>query len=504
MTPLGVDLGTTNLVAAWVDPQGEARVLYDGTGNALVPATILFDSPHSVEIGHDPLVGESLDIPNLAVQTKRWLGRPRAFVFHEREYSAVELASLMLRKLVDLARERVGDEIGPVTLAIPAHFDVAQRAALHQVAQLAEVKLHDIVSEPVAAGLAFGTHEGGDLYRRMGDGIPTLVLDLGGGTFDISVVTCTAQDIHVPVVTGDDHLGGMDFDRAIYYRLCHHLWDAAGIDPAEHPEIRFRLLARARQAKETLTYNPTAHIEVPAEWIEGKVVQPLRLTAIEAAVLWEELLARAERVLDRALAEAETLGLDIGRVVFSGGGSLVPAFRARMLARLGQIDAAADPLMGPDEAVAIGAALYGQMSHPRPGAHLEPLPALHEHLPYDLGVADDVGHLVVVVPKGARLPASGIHVFTTIEDRQEEVVFRIVRRDADGEVTHLGELGLNGLPPLPQGAPDLHVRFQVDAQGALAVTAWEGDNKPVKLHVAFSGDLTALRPARRGKQLIVR
>ncbi|MDH5527221.1 MAG: Hsp70 family protein [Nitrospirota bacterium] len=503
MTPIGIDLGTTNTVAAWVDAGGEPRVLYGSDGNALIPSTIYFETPNVVQIGQDPFQNPGMRSENLAIQSKRWMGRPRSFLFHGREYSAVELGSLILRKVIKRAEERLGDQVGPVTIAVPAHFDVAQRAAVHQVAELAGVKLHAIVSEPVAATLAYGMPHAGSLYKGLGDGEPTMVIDLGGATLDLSVVTCTADIIDVPVVAGDAHLGGMDFDRVLYYHLCHHILDETGIDPADLPEFRFRLLDLSRWAKETLTYNTDVTMSIPDTWLEGRECTSLELTREGAEALWEGLLDRADRLLEGVLDDARERGIRISRVVFSGGASAIPSFRARMMERLGPVVAQSDPLMGSDEAVAVGAALYGQMTIP--GKQSEPVkfPTLHEHLPYDLGVADDVGHLVVVVARGSALPADGEHVFTTVEDEQSQVVFRIVRRDADGAVTLLGELRLDGLPRVPQGDPDLHVKFDVDAQGALSISAWEGDRQPVKLHVAFSGDLTALRPARRGKKLIV-
>ncbi len=501
MTPIGVDLGTTHLAAAWVDGSGTPRVLYGPDGSALVPATIYFESADVVQVGRDPLRGEEIDLDKLAIQTKRWLGRPRNFEFHEREYSAVELASLMLRKLVSRAQEQLGDTVGPVTLAIPAHFDVAQRAAIQQVVDLAGLDLHAIVSEPVAASLAFATPMNGGNDRDASDGVPTLVIDMGGGTLDVSVVISTPGDIDVPVVAGDAHLGGMDFDRVIYYHICHHVLDRVGIDPADNPVLRYKLLALARWAKENLTFNSDIEVNVPAALLEGRECPTLTLTLETANQLWEELLHRSEQVLLRVLSECEQESIELGRVVFSGGGSLVPVLRERLLKHLSPLTAESDMLMGPDEAVAVGAALYGYMAEKRQTAG--PLPTLHEHLPYDLGVADDVGHMVVVVPKGAHLPGRGVHVFTTVEDQQKQVVFRIVRRDADGTIMPLGEVSLNDLPPMPQGEPDLNVHFQVDAQGALGIDAWEGEHTPVSLKVAFSGDLTALRPARRGRQLTV-
>ncbi|MFQ5507745.1 MAG: Hsp70 family protein [Leptospirillia bacterium] len=503
MTPIGVDLGTTNIVAAWVDAKGEPRVLYADDGNALIPATVQFETSNVVQVGRDPLKGEIPRPDQIAIQSKRWLGRPRSFQFHGREYSAVELASLMLRKVLARAKDRLGDEIGPVTLAVPAHFDVAQRAAVHQVADLAEVKLHAVVSEPVAASIAYGVERGNKPLALLGDGVPTLVVDLGGGTLDISVVISTAEDIDVSVVGGDSHLGGMDFDRVLYYRMCHHVLDETGIDPAEIPEFRFRLLSLARWAKENLTFNESVTVHIPSDWLEGRECRPLSITTEDANELWEGLLRRAEEALDQVNKDLEAMGHEVGRVVFSGGGSMVPVFRQRMLARVPPMVAQSDPLMGPDEAVAVGAALYGSFTDSTGSGEAVTFPTLHESLPYDLGVADDVGHLVVVVPKGTMLPGDGEHVFTTVEDQQEQVVFRIVRRDPGGLITLLGELTLDGIPNVPQGTPDLHVHFRVDAEGALAVSAWEGDRQPVSLHVAFSGDLTALQPARRGKQLTV-
>lgn len=503
MTPIGIDLGTTNIVAAWVDAGGDPRVLYGEDGNALLPATVYFESANVVAVGRDPLRGAPLNVENLAIQTKRWLGRPRLFPFNGRDYSAVELASLMLRKVIGRAADRLKDDVGPVTLAIPAHFDVAQRAALHQVADLAGATLHSIVSEPVAAAIAYGCGRDTGLLEGLADGVPTLVIDLGGGTLDVSLVVATPDLIDVPVVAGDAHLGGMDFDRVIYYRLCHHLLDEVGVDPAEFPDLRFRLLSLSRWAKETLTFNDVATLRVPSAWMDDREARPLELPVREANALWDGLLERAEGVLLRVLDEARARQLEVGRLVFAGGGSLVPAFRERMLAHLAGLVPDGDPLMGPDEAVAVGAALYARMKLPQKAARPVHFPTLHEHLPYDLGVADDVGHLVVIVPKGTPLPGTGEHVFTTVEDQQAQVIFRIVRRDADGQVTLLGELRLDGIPAGLKGEPDLHVRFKVDAEGALSVAAWEGERQPVQLHVAFTGDLSALRPARRGRQLTV-
>jgi molecular chaperone DnaK (HSP70) len=503
MTPIGIDLGTTNIVAAWVDAAGDPRVLYGEDGNALLPATVYFESANLVAVGRDPLKGVPVRVENLAIQTKRWLGRPRLFRFNGRDYSSVELASLMLRKVMARAKERLPGEVGPVTLAIPAHFDVAQRAALNQVADLAGVRLHSIVSEPVAAAIAYGCGQDSGLLGGLGDGVPTLVIDLGGGTLDISVVTASPSLIDVPVVAGDAHLGGMDFDRVIYYRLCHHLLDESGIDPAEFPELRFKLLSLSRWAKESLTFNDAVTLRVPASWVDERECRPLELSVKEANELWNGLLERAETLLARVLDESRGRGLTIGRLVFSGGGSLVPAFRERMLSYMTGLVPDSDPLLGPDEAVAVGAALYAHMKLPQRDAKPVAFPTLHERLPYDLGVADDVGHLVVIVPKGTPLAGEGEHVFTTVEDDQAQVIFRIVRRDPDGQVTLLGELRLDEIPSGPRGEPDLHVRFAVDAEGALSVAAWEGDRQPVKLHVAFTGDLSALRPARRGRQLTV-
>jgi molecular chaperone DnaK len=503
MIPIGIDLGTTNIVAAWVDAAGDPRVLYGEDGNALLPATVYFESANVVAVGRDPFKGTPLNVDNLAIQTKRWLGRPRLFPFNGRDYSAVELASLMLRKVIARAEERLGDRVGPITLAIPAHFDVAQRAALQQVADLAGAPLHSIVSEPVAAAIAYGNERDTGLVGALADGVPTLVIDLGGGTLDISLVVATPDVIDVPVVAGDAHLGGMDFDRVVYYRLCHHLLDETGIDPVEFPELRFKLLSLSRWAKETLTFNDSVTLRVPAAWMEDREARPLELPVGEANALWDGLLERAEGVLLRVLEEARARGLEVGRLVFAGGGSLVPVFRERMLAHLTGLTPAQDPLMGPDEAVAVGAALYARMKLPQKASPPIHFPALHERLPYELGVADDVGHLVVIVPRGTPLPGSGEHVFTTVEDNQAQVIFRIVRQDADGQVTLLGELRLDGIPPAPRGEPDLRVQFSVDAEGALSVAAWEGDRQPVKLHVAFTGDLSALRPARRGRQLTV-
>ncbi len=503
MTPVGVDLGTTNIVAAWVDAGGDARVLYGEDGNAVLPATVYFESSNVVTVGRDPLKGTPPRVEDLAIQSKRWLGRPRSFRLGGRDYSAVELASLMLRKVIVRARERLNDDVGPITLAIPAHFDVAQRAALHQVADLAGVPLHGIVSEPVAAAVAYGAHPGGGLVTGLGEGAPTLVIDLGGGTLDVSVVIASPDLIDVPVVAGDAHLGGMDFDRALYYRLCHHILDETAIDPADLPELRFRLLALSRWAKETLTFNPMVTLRVPPGWVQEQSCRPLELGQEEANELWEPLFARAETVLSRVLDEVDARGLTLERVVFSGGGSLVPAFRERVLSYLTGLTPESDPLLGPDEAVAVGAALFSHMRVPQKAARPVAFPTLHERLPYDLGVADDVGHLVVVVPRGTTLPGDGEHVFTTVEDDQTQVIFRIVRRDPDGQVTLLGELRLDDIESQPKGQPDLHVRFAVDAEGALSVTARDGERQPVKLHVAFTGDLSALKPARRGRQLTV-
>ena len=474
---IGIDLGTTNSCVAVLEA-GEPKVIPNPEGNRTTPSVVAFKNGERI-VG-DAAKRQAITNPNTVSSIKRLMGTSEKVEIEGKKYTPEEVSAMILSYMKDYAESYLGEKVDKAVITVPAYFNDAQRQATKNAGKIAGLNVERIINEPTAAALAYG-------LDKQEKNQTILVYDLGGGTFDVSILELGDGVFEVKSTAGNNHLGGDDFDNKIMDYLVETFKKENGVDLSKDKMAMQRLKELSEKAKKDLSSMTTTQVSAPfiPQSSDGPLHLEMTLTRAKFEELIHDLVMSTLEPVRKALKDADIKAKDLDKVIFVGGSTRVPLVYETVKKEL-----AMEPSreVNPDEVVAMGASIQGGVLT----GDVNDI-VLLDVTPLSLGIETLGGVMTVLIPRNTTIPTSKSEVFSTAADNQPAVDVHVLQgeRSMASDNKTLGRFQLADIPPAPRGVPQIQVTFDIDANGIVNVTAKDlGTNKEQKITITSNTTLS--------------